>query len=127
MNTYEKELFELVNNPEYTFYKLKVNGTFGIDDFIETLDGIVKDEKSFAGIIRLMDMFSPRIMLPKEKFRKIESSDRIDLREFKKNDIRVYVIMQGKTFYVVTGGHKQDQKKDIANFKQDVKDFPKEE
>ena len=61
--------------------------------------------------------------LPKKKFRHIEWSERDDLFEFKKNQMRVYVVKQGDVIYIVMGGWKNNQKLDISKFKKRIKTF----
>ena len=67
------------------------------------------------------------IKLPKEKFRHIEPSnnkERNDLFEFKEKSLRVYVILQFPSIYIIRGGWKKEQLKDISKLKRDTKDFP---
>ena len=70
-----------------------------------------------------MDEFSPTQMLPKAKFRQIKGVDRQDVFEFKRKNLRVYVVMQQPNVYVVLGGYKKGQEKDIAKLKRYIKDF----
>lgn len=114
---------DLVNNTSCKFYKLQINGKCLFDAFVAEVENNALDKKSFAGLIRLMDEFSPTQMLPKAKFRQIKGVDRQDVFEFKRKYLRVYVVMQQPNVYVVLGGYKKGQEKDIAKLKQYIKDF----
>ena len=60
------------------------------------------------------------------KFNHIEDAIRSDIYEFKKDRLRVYVIKQKPNFYIILGGFKGSQKKDIKLLKSMIKDFPKD-
>ena len=66
-----------------------------------------------------------QIRLPKTKLNHIESNDRTDIFEFKKDRLRVYVLKQKPNVFIVIGGYKATQKKDISVLKSRIKDFPK--
>lgn len=123
---YSTEILSLVNNPHYTFYKLSINGVFQFDEFVKDVETISTERKSLESILRLMDEFGPQL-LPKSKFHKIppnnKKKERDDIFEFKKDTLRVYVILQKPYVYVVRGGRKKDQKQDIAKVKRDTKMF----
>ena len=72
-----------------------------------------------------MDGITDQIRYPKTKFNHIEDERRSDIFEFKKDRLRVYVIKQKPNFFVVIGGYKGTQKKDINVLKSKIKDFPK--
>ncbi len=124
MTQYETELFELVNNPEYTYYKLHVDGKCDFDDFLKELERNVSDAKSMDAIISYMDMLSAQKITDKI-YNYIQGGDRHDLYEFKKNKLRVYVIDQRPSIYIVMGGYKKNQKKDIKRLIKRTKDFPR--
>ncbi len=94
-----------------------------VDSLMKEIETNAQLKKDFAAIVRYMEMLSDRILLPKEKFRHIESDERSDLFEFKKGILRIYVIKQKPDVYVVCGGLKTNQKKDIQSFKKKIKDF----
>ena len=71
-----------------------------------------------------MENFSFNQKLPKEKFRPIKSIKRKNVYEFKKNNIRVYVLMQEPDMFVILGGYKADQKKDIHKVDLYTKELP---
>lgn len=110
------------NNNGFVFYKLLINDVSHFDQFVCGLEKLPKELKSLESIYAYMDMFS-RIMLPKSKFRKIKNPDRGDIYEFKKNNVRVYIILQSPSIYVITGGLKNDQEKDVKRITKQVKNF----
>ena len=123
MAEYETEILKLVNNPNYTFYKLHVDGKCNFDEFYEEVAHNVADMKSMAAIIAYMDSLSAQL-LPSTIYNYIHDKARTDLYEFKKKNLWIYVIDQRPNIYVVMGGYKGNQKRDIANLKEKVKDFP---
>ena len=125
MSEYFINPYEDVNNPQYNFHKLYIDGVCQYDDFLEEIERNANDKKLFNGIIRYMDCISDQVRLPKTKFNHIVSNDRSDIFEFKKDRLRVYVIKQKPNFFIVIGGYKGTQKNDIDNLKSRIKDFPK--
>ena len=125
MSEYCIKPYEDVNNPQYNFHKLYIDGVCQYDDFLEEIERNANDKKLFNGIIRYMDCISDQVRLPKTKFNHIVSNDRSDIFEFKKDRLRVYVIKQKPNFFIVIGGYKGTQKNDIDNLKSRIKDFPK--
>ena len=99
---YSVEILDLVNNPNCQFYKLLIDDECQFDEFVKQVEKVKADKSSFAGIIALMD----------------------DLYEFKKNNLRVYVILQCPNVYVAMGGYKATQEKDIRKLKKNTLDFP---
>lgn len=125
MCKYSTQPYEDVNNPQYTFYKLYIDGVCQFDDFLKDLERNANDKKLFYYILRYMDGITDQIRYPKTKFNHIEDERRSDIFEFKKDRLRVYVIKQKPNFFVVIGGYKGTQKKDINVLKSKIKDFPK--
>lgn len=124
---YSVEILDLVNNPNCQFYKLLIDDECLFDEFVKQVEKVKADKSSFAGIIALMDNYSPYQLMPRTKFRQIEAankSERHDLYEFKKNNLRVYVILQCPNVYVAMGGYKATQEKDIRKLKKNTLDFP---
>ena len=76
-----------------------------------------------ADIFQYMDIFNPHILLPKTKFRHIEGSECKNLYEFKKNDIRVYVIMNKPSVFLILGAYKGTKKQDFKKIDKLFKDF----
>ena len=125
MSDYSITPYDDVNNPQYSFYKLYVNGVCQFDDFLKEIERNKSDKKLFSYIIRYMDCMTDQIRLPKTKLNHIESNDRTDIFEFKKDRLRVYVLKQKPNVFIVIGGYKATQKKDISVLKSRIKDFPK--
>lgn len=124
---YKIEKFELVKNQYYYFYLVSIDGKNQFKTFVEEVEKSKLDLKSLYKIFSIMDFITPYIKLPKEKFRHIEPSnnkERNDLFEFKEKSLRVYVILQFPSIYIIRGGWKKDQLKDISKLKRDTKDFP---
>lgn len=127
MSDYETKPCEDVNNPQYKFYKLYVDGVCQFDQFLDDISKNVADSKLYSYIIAYMDNLTDGNRFPSTKFNHIEDSRRNDLFEFKKDRLRVYVIKQKPDIYIVVGGFKGSQKKDIKLLKSLIKDFPKED
>lgn len=60
-----------------------------------------------------MDSLSPSNLLPKTKFWSIKCKKCKNVYEFKKNDIRVYVILERPDVFVILGAYKSNQDLDI--------------
>lgn len=69
-----------------------------------------------------MDSFSSNF-LPSSKFRQIKGLRRKDVYEFKNKDIRVYVLMKKPNIFVILGGYKGTQDKDINRIDNLFNDF----
>lgn len=123
MNEYEEIPCELIGNKEYKFYELIINGKNLFHEFRENIKPGSREEKSFRGVIALMEIISPRVMLPKNKFRHITGCSRKDIFEFKKENIRVYVIKQEPNLYIIFAGYKNNQDLDIKNINTLTKGF----
>lgn len=125
MYTFTTLPFDLVHNPQYEFHKVVINGQCLIDDFINHINerGNKKEKSALASIISNMDMLTDRTMLPKEKFRPIKNMGRDDVFEFKKDSLRIYIIKQRPNVFVILGGYKTKQDKDINKLARLVADF----
>ena len=123
MGTFESRLLEFVNNENgFIFYKLLIDDVCYFDLFVEKLRKYPRDAKSLDSIFAYMDSFS-KAMLPQSKFRQIKNVQRKDIFEFKKGNIRVYVILQDSDIYVIAGGFKNEQKQDVQRIARQVKQF----
>lgn len=69
--------------------------------------------KKIMHIYAYMNEFSPSTLLPKTKFRQIKGVKRDDVYEFKKDDIRIYVIKKYPSIFVILGAYKGTQDKNI--------------
>lgn len=122
---YTIEIFKVINNPYYNFYKLSINGICQFDEFVKEVETISQEHKSLVKILNLMDAFSPT-PLPKTLFRQIvpkNKKERPDIFEFKRDTLRIYVILQKPNVYIVRGGRKKTQEQDIALVKKETKEF----
>ena len=120
-NNYTISRFEPVSNKEYNFYEVSVNGKCLYQEFVKGLS--TRDLKKLINIYAYMDCLSPSNLLPSSKFRQIKGLRRNDVYEFKKNDIRIYVIKKRPDIYVVLGGYKGSQDKDINRIDKLFNDF----
>lgn len=120
-NKYETRRFKPVNNASYEYLEVSVNGKYLFQEFLDGLNGI-KDKKKLISIYTYMDLLSSAL-LPRTKFRKINGLKRNDVYEFKKNDIRVYVLKKTPKMFVVLGGYKGTQDKDIKRIDDLFNDF----
>lgn len=123
---YHFEKLDLVNNEcGCQFYRLFFNGRCPFDEFVATIDrSNAQDKKKFYALMSSMDTYSPTNMLPATKFRHIEGVCRQDVYEFKKDALRVYVIMQEPNVFVVLGGFKTKQNKDINRLNNYLREIP---
>ena len=112
---YQVRKFEPVNNSSYQFFEVSVNGKFQFQEFVNNLKDEQRDLKKLNAIYGYMDSLSPSNLLPKTKFRSIKCKKCKNVYEFKKNDIRVYVIFEKPNVFVVLGAYKSTQKQDTKN------------
>lgn len=119
---YETRPFKYVNNKDYRFYEASVNGKYLFEEFLNGLKDAKNDLRKMNAIYAYMDNFGC-ILLPKTKFRFVGDKKHPNLYEFKKNDIRVYVVMRKPSVFVVLGGYKGTQVPDIKRIKNLFGDF----
>ena len=112
---YQVRKFEPVNNSSYQFFEVAVYGKFLFQEFADNLKDEQRDLKKLKAIYAYMDCLSPSNLLPKTIFRHIECKNCKNIYEFKKKDIRVYVIFERPNVFVVLGAYKSCQKLDIKN------------
>lgn len=112
---YQVRKFEPVKNSSYQFFEVSVNGKFQFQEFVNNLKDEQRDLKKLNAIYGYMDSLSSSNFLPKTKFRYIECKKCKNVYEFKKNDIRVYVIFEKPNVFVVLGAYKSTQKQDTKN------------
>lgn len=122
MNDYCTQKFDLIHNESYTYYKLYINNKCQFDEFCEEVKRRVSDNESLQAIYGYMELFGA-LPLPESKHRIIKDAEQRDIWEFKKNNIRVYVVKTMKEVYIVMGGYKADQKRDIERVKRRVQQF----
>lgn len=124
MTKYRTEIYEDVHNPQYSFRKLYIDGRCQFDEFLEHIARNKNDMKLYRYIISYMDSLTDQIRFPASKFNHIEAKERSDIFEFKKDRLRVYVIKQKPDVFIVIGGYKGRQEKDINRLKNLIKEFP---
>ena len=126
---YSIQEFDIIHNQKCHFYKLLIDGKCQFDEFASKAEANSADRKSLVNIYSRMDSFDPDLKLPKEKFNHIKGGkyDRNDLFEFKKDQLRVYVILIKPNVYVVYGGYKKEQPKDISRIFNAVNTFTEED
>lgn len=122
MNDYCTRKFDLIHNESYTYYKLYINNKCQFDEFCEEVKRRVLDNESLQAIYGYMELLGA-LPLPESKHRIIKDAEQRDIWEFKKNNIRVYVVKTLKEVYIVMGGYKADQKRDIERVRRRVKQF----
>ncbi len=99
------------------FKKLIIDGVSSFDQFYELIKQEGNLEKQLTGIISNMNQVANLKRLPKEKFRDITPrKESIKEFEFKKGDLRVYVIKEDGHI-VILGGKKGTQHEDIKQFR----------
>ena len=104
------------------FYKLLVNGVAQIDMFYDELRNDKKLEKEFNEILTCMDYVAEtNAQLPSNKVNSIKDGDKEIAIEFKKKNLRVYCIKKEPDFFVILGGYKNNQKKDVEKIKRLLK------
>lgn len=114
MFTFDRRLFDIVRGHRLRFYKLVVNGKCPFDDFCDEVSLNERDKKSMNSIFAYMNLVaSENLKLPKEKFRHIIGTGIDNLYEFKKDCVRIYVILEEPDVYILVGGYKANQKRDI--------------
>lgn len=124
---YTRKPLDIVNNEHGCFfYKMEVDGKCPFDDFCKDVEKVALDKKRLAAIYAMMDSFNPDLKYPAKKFRHIQSNTRGDIYEFKKDNLRVYVLVQKPDIMIVLGGYKANQNKDISKVDRLVIELPQE-
>lgn len=102
-----------VTSLRFRFYLLYENGRNFFEEFVDSLKQRSELEE-LNSIRALMDRLDVN-NLPPSKFRHISGGkeDRNDVYEFKSKHLRVYVLKLEPEIYVVLGGYKKSQEKDI--------------
>lgn len=122
MRLYQTRQFEYVHGSYYEYRELAVDGKYLFSGFLDELRNSRDDVRKLMHIYSLMAALSPSVMLPARKFRKYTC--KIDgVFEFKKDDIRVYVLKKSPEIYVVLGGYKDNQKRDVGRIEQLLRDI----
>lgn len=126
MSTFAVENYEPVYGEKLIFYKLSVDNIFLIDEFENKLT--IRERKWFTNILAYMeDMANYDRLLPDTKFRNIKDLDRDDVFEFKKEQLRIYILKKTPNVIIILGGYKTKQKKDITKISRIINELNLEE
>ena len=126
MSTFAVENYEPIYGEKLTFYKLSVDNVFLIDEFENNLTA--RERKWFNNILACMeDMANYDRLLPNTKFKNIKGINRDNVFEFKKEQLRVYVLKKSPDVIIIFGGHKENQKKEIKRLSHIVNELKMEE
>lgn len=112
-----EDIKEISANGKVHFYKLVKNGTCMFDDFCASIQENSQEQKNILTIFTYMDYIAINDgILPATKLNSIKKGNKVVGYEFKHKDMRVYFIKAYPNAYIVLGGYKKQQKKDIAKF-----------
>jgi len=117
MSIFAVELMEEVKGSKH-FYRLIVDDVCLLDAFEKELNGgNCRYNSEYRAIVARMQMVSENNLLPKELLNTIRFSGApCHCCEFKSKHLRVYVFVNQNAYYVVMGGFKTNQDKDIKRF-----------
>lgn len=118
---FQTELITTIHNPQYTYYKLIVNGVCQFDDFEKQIIDDPQYRKQYLNILAIMENITDQHQLTQKKFRQIKGVNRSDVYEFKSRDLRIYVVKKKPNIYVALAGFKKNQKADIKILKSKLK------
>lgn len=121
MSKIEIKKYDIIQNKQYNYHKLYVDGKCRFDDFANDVTG--REESSLKSIYTMMEMYSSEMSFPKTKFNrikgiKVDGNELTNIFEFKKDNIRVYLIKHKPNMYIILGGIKTKQKSDIKKINQ---------
>lgn len=124
MTKYTKQIFDLIKNESYDFYRLLIDEVCLFDEFVQEIEKVSKLKYDLTRVYRLMENFS-KMLMPKDKFRHIKNVSRNDIYEFKYGKIRVYVILdkENEEIFIVDGSDKKKQEKVIKRISRNTKDL----
>lgn len=119
MSIFALRKLDEVKNGKLSFYKLEIEGECQYDEFCKEVESHGTYVKALNTIRTFMNFMAenPGKKLPSEKFNSIKEKNNVIGYEFKKDSLRVYVLKREPDMYVVLGGYKTEQKKDISAFK----------
>ncbi len=124
MIIFAQEKIDEVKEGKLVFYKLRVDGICLYDEFCEKMEKNPSCLKSLNMIRAYMNFIAESDkILPKAKFNSIKEKNNVIGYEFKHKELRVYIVKREPNVYVVLGGIKSSQEKDIAKLKKITKDF----
>ena len=113
MSEFTKQPLEEIVNPYFKLYKVLEDGKSFYDEFVDSLSQPA-DLNAMDAIRAIMDRLDNTI-LSSTIINHIRGSksDRNDVYEFKRHNVRIYFIMKKPDFLLLLGGFKSNQKKDL--------------
>jgi len=124
MSNFALEELDEVKDGVLQFRKLKVDGKCLYDQFCKEVEKNPVEEKKLNKIRTYMNTLAEsNLRLSKSMFNSIKDKGVVIGYEFKYDNMRVYVIKKDPNVYVVLGGYKKKQDKDIKSFSKIIKDF----
>lgn len=124
---YSTKKIDIIHNTNgITFYKLLFEGKCLFDEFVEKINLVDIDKKHFISLVAWLENYSPTLFMPSTKIEHIHQVGRSDVFEFKKDNLRVYAILQNPNVFVILGGYKTEQKNDIKHIKSLLKQVPQQ-
>lgn len=112
-----EKMEEIKDDGELSFYKISVDDNCLFDQFQRGISCLKPEMKSFKKILACMNwMAESNQKLPRTKFNSIKYKQNVIGYEFKEQNLRVYVLKIDPNVFVVLGGFKKSQSRDINNF-----------
>jgi len=110
------------------FYKLKVDGSILLDNFVEKITTNPRYKKEYLNILSWMEHYSNNKLVGREKFRTLDNKkEPYTLFEFKSDHLRVYGMGRTGGEVIIFGGYKNHQKKDVKWLRVVAKDIYKQQ
>jgi len=124
MINFAVEKVDEIKDGKLSFYKLVINGECLYDEFCKEVEKSAESKRSLNTIRAYMNFIADcDSRLPGAKFNSIKDKGKVVGYEFKKDALRVYVMKQNPDVYVVLGGYKKIQERNITTFVQIAKEF----
>ena len=121
MSIFALENIDEVKNGACSFFKLSYNGRCFYDEFCEEIGNNAIEKKQLNIIRTYMNLMAEtNLQLPSVKFNSIKQGNKVIAYEFKSKDLRIYVVKQDPNIFVILGGHKKNQNKDIDYLKKHI-------
>lgn len=118
MSIFALQKVDEVKDGQLSFFKLSKDGRCFYDDFCTEIEKNKRDTISLNRIRTYMNLLAiDNCRLPKVKFNSIKQNNRVIGYEFKDSSLRVYIIKEDPDVYIILGGYKKNQDKDIEKFK----------
>lgn len=124
---YTVQKIDIIHNENgITFYKMLFDDKCLFDEFVNAVNSVNADKGHFISLVKWLDCYSPNLYMPKTKIQHIEDVGRKDIFEFKKDNLRIYAILQKPNVFVILGGYKNNQKNDIKHIKKLMSELPQQ-